>query len=266
MALTAHGADAAFTSGLLAGTRILHLHTAGVPTATNLVTGGAYAGITLRSNDFATSTVSGRRRAANTGILSFPTPTSDWTRQHSVGLWDGAPASGNLLWYWAAAGSGIKRGTAAHYVVGAFRIDINLTVTVGSASGAWVTADAADRLFSSGLVSGAIQASLHTTTGAPRSSNQITGSGYVPVSIPSGAWRQTTPQAGVRRLSNRATINFPTPGGAWTRAVWLALWNGAPTSDGSNLLMRADIADFTAARDGAVQFLPGDLSIDAEVT
>ena len=100
-----------------------------------------------------------------------------------------------------------------------------------------------------GITDGTLQLHLHTAM-PPTVSNRVTGSGYAAVDIEDTAWTLTT-TGGVRRISNTDRISFPTPGGTWGTAAYLALW------DGATLLWWDDITTFQATANGAVSIPPG---------
>lgn len=118
-----------------------------------------------------------------------------------------------------------------------------------------------------GLVVGDVWAHLHAGTPAT-SGNVVTGTGYAGVRV--GAFRAEV--AGqIRRRTNAGSVSFPTPGGAWTRAGAVGLWDrqniAANPADPPGLLREAALsAGVTGALNDAIVIPAGRIDIEIEVT
>lgn len=255
MPFTVDGADACFDDGLFGADRRIHLHTADVPTASNIVTGGGYLHANVRQNQTEMVTSGDNRRVRNSAALAFGAPSGNWSQQRSIGLWDGDPAaSGKLLWYESVGQTHAVRGQTVSIPENQLNIDIPPMDGITNAG--------IDQLLRLGGLMGTLHVALHTAD-PPTGTNEITGTGYATVSIPSTGWQLTTPSTGVRRLSNSGIVRFPTPGGAWSRARAVGVWTAASAS--GSLLHHQAVSDFTAARDGALNLLRGGLTLNFEV-
>ena len=117
------------------------------------------------------------------------------------------------------------------------------------------------------LVDGDVYAHLHAAYPAT-SGNVITGAGYAGVQV-TGGWTQTTVGA-VRRLTNAAAVQFPTPGGDWTRAGAVGLWDridiAVNVGNPPGLLRSLSIPPIDARLNGVVVLAPGAIQIEIEVS
>ena len=85
---------------LTAGSLHLVLHSGTPPTAANRITGGGYADVAITGPaGWELSSQEAIRVIQNNAELTFGNATNVWTRATHLGLWTGAAATGDLLWW-----------------------------------------------------------------------------------------------------------------------------------------------------------------------
>lgn len=117
------------------------------------------------------------------------------------------------------------------------------------------------------LLAGDQYAHLHADTPAT-TDNVVTGTAYAGVQVTD--WDAEVDGA-VRRRTNDGAVRFPTPGGAWSRAGAIAIWdrqNIAPNpADPPGLLRAARLSPgFELALNDSLSFADASIAIAIEVT
>ena len=117
------------------------------------------------------------------------------------------------------------------------------------------------------VFTGDVFAHLHTSD-PPTTANTVTGSGYAGVQVTGGFASETA--GSIRRRTNNAVVEFPTPGGVWSRAVSIGLWdrlNIAPNpADPPGLVRSASIDALDAVLNDSIQIPAGGIDVEIEVT
>ena len=129
-----------------------------------------------------------------------------------------------------------------------------------------LTDAAATRIFNA-LTGISLYAHLHTADPAT-SGNVVTGTGYAGVLV-AGGWTATSVGAN-RFRRNTAVVTFPTPGGPWTTATVLGLWDrmniAANPSDPPRLVRSFALSEpIRAAINDSIQFAIGSIFLRIEV-
>ena len=111
---------------------------------------------------------------------------------------------------------------------------------------------------------------LHLHTGTVSAGNLVTYTGYNPVAIDAADWELATVD-GWRRIRNRFTRNWPTPGSdAGDPARFVGMWTkqslAENPADPPGLVRAFPITEqFTAETNGAIQAPPGALYAEVEI-
>ena len=129
------------------------------------------------------------------------------------------------------------------------------------------TAAGATRMFDALLV-GSLWVHLHADEPVT-SANVVTGIGYAGVELTGGFLAETA--GSVRRRTNRVAVQFPTPGGDWSRAGAIGIWDrqniAANPADPPGLIRSARLATpITAVLNDAITLRIGDFDVEIEVT
>ena len=110
---------------------------------------------------------------------------------------------------------------------------------------------------------------LHIHSGGAAAGNIGTWSGYAPIQIVAADWELVT-IGSIRRIRNRRTLNWPTPGGTGPEARFVGAWTKADLSDDPvdppGLVRNFPITDrFTVEANGSIQCPPGELQIEVGI-